>query len=269
MTERRRDNDRRSPAPHPLAQDLAMAIDTDALEILFQPQFGAGDGHIAGGEALARWHHPRRGELAGDKLFGIAARSNLTETLSRHVSVRSMRLSREWPADMQLSLNVTAADLAAPDFARAMREMLTKERFAPERLTLEITEQALVRDLDRSAAQLQELVRSGMRVALDDFGAGFCNFRYLKILPLYAIKLDRSMVDGIAYDERDLAVLRGIVAMARALDLKVIAEGVETEAQREAVAREGCDVWQGFLGARPLPAAAFLDLAERQAEAGS
>jgi EAL domain-containing protein (putative c-di-GMP-specific phosphodiesterase class I) len=109
---------------------------------------------------------------------------------------------------------------------------------------------------------LSDLAQLGIRIALDDFGAGFCNFRYLKTLPLHYLKLDRSMIDGITQDPRDLAVLRAIVAMAKALDLSVIAEGIETEAQRLAVAHEGCACYQGFLRAEPMPEAAFLALAQ-------
>jgi EAL domain-containing protein (putative c-di-GMP-specific phosphodiesterase class I) len=164
-----------------------------------------------------------------------------------------------------LSLNVTAADLAAADFAGTIIGALASTGFAPERLTLEITEQALVAELDRSAERLGELVALGVRVALDDFGAGFCNFRYLKKLPLHYLKLDRSMVQGIAEDRRDLEVLRGIVAMASALDLGVIAEGIETEAQRDAVVREGCQAWQGFLGGKPMTAAELDSLIAKAA----
>ena len=122
--------------------------------------------------------------------------------------------------------------------------------FAPDRLTLEITEQALVTDLETSAAQLDLLARRGMRIALDDFGAGFCNFRYLKRLPIAPAQArPNAWSQGIADDERDLAVLRGILAMARALGLKVVAEGVETEAQRASssakVARSGRDFSAG------------------------
>ena len=125
---------------------------------------------------------------------------------------------------------------------------------------MEITEQVLVADLDRTAERLRQLAGRGIRIALDDFGAGFCNFHYLKRLPLHALKLDRSMIEGIAEDPRDLAVLRGILAMARALGLEVVAEGVEYEAQRAAIAREGCSSWQGFLGARPMTAPEFAAL---------
>ena len=118
--------------------------------------------------------------------------------------------------------------------------------FPAERLTLEVTEQALLADIQMAARTLARLSEAGIRIALDDFGAGFCNFRYLKLLPLDYLKLDRSMVDGIASDSRDLAVFRAIVAMARALDLEVIAEGIESEAQRDLIAEEGCALLSGL-----------------------
>jgi EAL domain-containing protein (putative c-di-GMP-specific phosphodiesterase class I) len=133
--------------------------------------------------------------------------------------------------------------------------------FAPDRLTLEVIEQALLNDVRQAADTLGRLSAEGVRVALDDFGAGFCNFRYLKLLPLNYLKLDRSMIDGIATDPRDLAVLRAIVAMARALGLEVIAEGVESEAQRLRIAEEGCAFYQGFLRSQPVSADMLLALA--------
>src|SRR5690606_38549339 len=114
-----------------------------------------------------------------------------------------------------------------------------------------------------TAGRLQALADLGVRIALDDFGAGFCNFRYLKLLPLHALKLDRSMIEGIDEDPRDLAVLRGMLAMAAALGLEVTAEGVEREEQRAVIAQEGCSSWQGFLGARPLTADRFAAFASR------
>jgi EAL domain-containing protein (putative c-di-GMP-specific phosphodiesterase class I) len=164
---------------------------------------------------------------------------------------------------LRLSLNVTAADLHEEGFAQIVVEAAAQAGFALDRLTLEITEQALVTDLERSAGQLEQLTGLGVRIALDDFGAGFCNFRYLKYLPLRILKLDRSMLQGIVDDERDLAVLRGILAMARALDLHVVAEGIETDEQREMIAREGCEKWQGFLGGAPMSAAEFALIALR------
>jgi EAL domain-containing protein (putative c-di-GMP-specific phosphodiesterase class I) len=214
-------------------------MDRDAPEILFQPQFAAHNGHMIGAEALARCRYPQ---------------------LDR-VGPAALAAATEWPAPLRLSLNVTAADLAEAGFVGSVVAMTAEARFPPERLTIEITEQALIADLYLVADRLRRLADHGIRVALDDFGAGFCNFSYLKRLPLHCLKLDRSMIEGIDEDSRDLAVLRGIVAMATALGLEVIAEGVETERQRAAVASEGCTAWQGFLGAAPMTAAELARMA--------
>ena len=163
--------------------------------------------------------------------------------------------------DLRLSLNVTPNDLAAPDFADGFAALVQESGFPAWRLTLEVTEQVLLADVAHAAATLGALAGQGMRIALDDFGAGFCNFRYLKLLPLHYLKLDRTMIDGVVGAARDLAVLRAIVAMAGALDLKVIAEGVESEAQRVLAASEGCEFYQGFLRAQPMGAAEFEALA--------
>ena len=160
---------------------------------------------------------------------------------------------------------VTAADLAVVRFPDDLLRMVEERGVDPARLTLEITEQALLGDLDLAARSLGRLRNAGMRIALDDFGAGFCNFGYLKYLPLDFIKLDRIMLDGVAESARDRAVLRAVIAMARALELAVIAEGVEDETQRKIALEEGCSAYQGFLRARPLPHEEFLALASGQA----
>lgn len=260
ILERRQRNDRRSDEPHPLARELAGAIGRGEVEVLFQPQFGCESGNVTGAEALVRWYHPEKGEIGGDQLFGIAARSDLARELSLYVLDKSLKAATEWPDHLRLSFNITPADLAAAEFTNSVAAALAAADFAPDRLTLEITEQALVHDLDGSAERLHKLVGLGIRVALDDFGAGFCNFRYLKKLPLHYLKLDRSMVEGIGEDKRDLEVLRGIVAMANALDLAVVAEGIELRSQLDAITLEGCTSWQGFLGAKPLAASQIAGL---------
>lgn len=245
-----------------LEADLLAALDRDEIEILFQPQFDAASDALVGAEALARWEHPLLGRIGAGALFAIAERADHVAQLSHHIAARALDAAAHWPASLKLSLNVTPADLAAGSFANDLSGLLKRSGFAPERLTLEITEQALLTDLDRSARTLGRLVELGMHIALDDFGAGFCNFRYLKLLPLDYLKLDRAMVDEIATDPRDLAILRGIVAMAHALDLDVIAEGIETEDQRALIAQEGCAFYQGFLRAKPMSGGEFLAYAE-------
>lgn len=240
-----------------LEADLLKALDTGEIEVLFQPQYTCADDRLIGAEALARWNHPTLGRIGAGGLFAIAERTDHVPQLSRHIARLAMSAAARWPGDVRLSLNVTPNDLAASDFVAAFEALLAETRFPAWRLTLEITEQVLLADVTTAAAAFGKLAQRGTRFALDDFGAGFCNFRYLKLLPLDYLKLDRSMIDGVAADPRDLAVLRAIIAMARALDLQVIAEGVENEAQRLLVAAEGCKFYQGFLRSPPLAADHF------------
>ena len=268
--DRRVGSDRRQKKDAAFADELAEAIATRSIEILFQPQFdSAGDRRLVGAEALARWRHPRLGSLGGDELFAMAERAGESCLLARHVAGAALLEAINWPQvpgrPLRLSLNVTAADVAEPHFTEEMAGKIAVTRFRPELLTLEITEQSLVADLERSAGRLRPLTDLGVRIALDDFGAGFCNFHYLKRLPLHYLKLDRSMVEGIEESASDLAVLRGIMAMARALGLEVTAEGIERESQREVIAREGCTSWQGFLGAHPMSAEEFAALVQQPA----
>lgn len=244
-----------------LDEDLVRALGRNQIEVLYQPQFSAQDGQLTGAEALARWEHPELGLIGAGALFAIAERANHVAQLSRHIADAALAPASGWPSHLRLSINITASDLISGGFSESVLEAVRKSHFAPDRLTLEITEQALVTGLYKVAQMLQGLVDQGIRIALDDFGAGFCNFRYLKHLPLHYLKLDRSMVEDITEDARDLAILRGIIAMAHALDLEVIAEGVEEEEQRVIVAEEGCATWQGFLGATPMSTEEFAELA--------
>lgn len=244
-----------------LEADLLHALDRNEIEVVYQPQFRCADDRLSGAEALARWNHPQLGRIGAGALFAIAARADHVPQLSRHIARLALAGADGWPAGLRLSLNITPNDLAGSSFADEFAELVNSSGFPAERLTLEVTEQALLGDVNHAAEALGVLAERGMRIALDDFGAGFCNFHYLKRLPLNYLKLDRSMIDGVTDDARDLAVLRGIVAMARALDLAVIAEGVESEAQRAVAAAEGCALYQGFLRARPMSRADFLALA--------
>lgn len=253
-----------SPPGHSAAQleaDLLGAIDRDEIEILFQPQFCLSDDRLTGAEALARWKHPRLGRIGAGALFAIAERADHVAPLSRHIAAKALAAAGGWPENLRLSINVTPADLAFGNYTRQMLDLVRASGFAPRRLTLEVTEQALIGDIAQAAQIMAEFSAQGIRIALDDFGAGFCNFRYLKVLPIHYLKLDRSMIDGVTTDKRDVAVLRAIVAMAKALDLQVIAEGIEEEAQRKVAAREGCAYFQGFLRAQPMSIAMFAKLA--------
>lgn len=245
-----------------LEADLLRAIDRDEIEILFQPQFSLSDNSLVGAEALARWQHSELGLIGASALFTIAERADHQMPLSRHIALRALELASEWPPHLRLSLNVTPADLADNRYAAQLLSVLRQTAFPPQRLTVEVTEHAMLGDLSIAQRSLQQLADEKIEVACDDFGAGFCNFRYLKVLPVGAIKLDRSMVEGVLDDSRDLEVLRAIVALGKALKMKVIAEGVEDEALRVLLAEEGCDTYQGFLGGQPMRSKEFLALTQ-------
>ena len=242
-----------------LEGDLLKALGRGEIAVLFQPQFSLADGRLTGAEALARWDHATLGRIGAATLFAVAERSDQTAALGRHIAERALSAAARWPAeaDLRLSLNLTAAELALSSCVATLDEVLAASGFDAQRLTLEVTEQSLLVDLESAAATLRALADRGLRIALDDFGSGFANFRYLKLLPLDYLKLDHTLTDDVATDPRDRAILRAIVAMARALELEVIAEGVESEPQRALLAAEGCDYFQGFLRAGPLRAGDF------------
>lgn len=251
-----------------LDADLLSALDRREIEVLFQPQFDCKTGAVVGAEALARWQHPTLGVIGARDLFAIAERAALVAPLSRHVVARALEDSSSWPAALTLSLNITPEELGDPRFAADFAEIIAKSAIDPARLMLEITEDLLVRNLKQASAALAALKALGFRIALDDFGAGFCNFRYLRELPLDAIKLDKIMVDGVPGDGKALAVLRAIMTLAKALELKVYAEGVENDVQRATIISEGCDYWQGFLRAQPMKSEEVLALSQTARGAG-
>jgi EAL domain-containing protein (putative c-di-GMP-specific phosphodiesterase class I) len=145
--------------------------------------------------------------------------------------------------------------LRLSDFDTQLQQILTDTGFDPQRLTLEITETALIDDFESIAAMMERIKRLGVRLAIDDFGTGHASYSYLKQLPFDYLKIDRSFIQGVTRDKRDRAMVRSIIEMARTLGMTVVAEGVETEAQAEQLSREGCTAYQGYLCAEPMPAA--------------
>lgn len=265
----RREGERRGEVPTGdalsgfLARDLKRALAANEIEILFQPQVAIASGTIAGVEALMRWQHADYGAFGAEQLLDAADRAGLIRELSAHVHARALTLAAAWPArlaGLRLSLNVTAEDVATPGFAADFGAVVRASGFAPDRLTLELTERGLIVDTARTSAVLAELRVAGMQVAIDDFGAGYSSLAYLSRLPLDYLKLDRLLVHDVAGTERDRVVLRGILQLAESLGLAVIAEGVETEEQRDLLKREGCAFYQGYLCAPPLGVKALAEL---------
>lgn len=250
--------------------DLRRALDHDQIDILFQPQVDIGTGRIMGVEALARWKHPQLGELGAVPLFATAARSDFVVQLSTYVQQRALAIAAAWPdpmRDLRLAMNVTASDIAQPNFVDELLARVDEAGFPRTRLTVEVTESGLIADLGGAADLLAELRRAGLRVAIDDFGTGYSSLAYLKALPLDYLKIDKTLAEDITGSTRDRIVVRGVIDMARSLGLAVITEGVETKAQLSLLAREGCNFYQGFLCSPPIDSASLLALVERQVEA--
>jgi diguanylate cyclase (GGDEF)-like protein len=248
---------------HSLHADLRAALIAGQIDILFQPQVSFTSGRIEGVEALARWQHPRHGEIGAATLFAVAEQSDYMLELSTHIQRRAVMLAAAWPAalnHLRVSVNVTAGDIGKPRFIRSFLEMVDESGFPRERLTVEITESGLMADLAHAARILGQIRTAGCRVAIDDFGTGYSSLAWLKALPADYLKLDQGLTGEIGGSERDRVVIRAVISMARSLGLSVIAEGVETEIQRALLAREGCSLYQGFLCAKPLDVAGLLAL---------
>ncbi|PKP89761.1 MAG: diguanylate cyclase, partial [Alphaproteobacteria bacterium HGW-Alphaproteobacteria-16] len=222
-------------------------------------------GAIMGVEALARWRHPVQGEIGAEALFAAAERAGLELPLSEHVQRLALKLAARWPqplAALRLSVNVTAADVARSSFVDRFLDWVDSSGFPRSRLTVEITEGGLIDDLGQASRLLGDLRHAGCRVAIDDFGTGYSSLAYLKALPLDYLKIDRKLTQDITGSVRDRVVVRGVIDMARSLGLSVVAEGVETEEQLDLLAKEGCQLYQGFLRAGPLTEAELLALVE-------
>jgi len=227
------------------------------LELQFQPLVDA-SGRTLGAEALLRWHHPELGDIQPATFIPVAEETGMIHEIGQWVLNRACERLNAWqqaavPFRGRLSINVCAWQFARVDFVQQLRDTLAAQRVDPGRLMLELTESALLYDLDEAVEKLKALRALGLHIALDDFGTGYSSLSYLKRLPLDQLKIDQSFVRDILCNANDAAIARMIVSLAEAMGLAVIAEGVETEAQRDFLAHQGCRSYQGYLFSRPLP----------------
>jgi len=252
--------------PDRLEADLRLALDRGEIGIVYQPQYDSLTDRIMGVEALARWNHPTLGQLDAGTLFEAADRSDHLLPLSLNIQRTALKEAGAWPrhlSGLRLSVNVTAADLAQDDFVTLLLDMVDESGFPRHRLTVEITESGLIENIDRAADILHELRKEGLWVAIDDFGTGYSSLAYLKSLHPDYLKIDHSLSRDILGTPRDRVILRAIIAMARSLALTVIAEGVESEQQLTMLAREGCEIYQGFLRSPPVTCEELAKLVEK------
>ena len=252
-TDQRLKDRRATGKPNGLRRDdlLAAVIAHRQIVVVFQPQINPITGEVSGVEALARWDHVATAE----QLFTRAAAAGLSQRLSRLVQSKALRAASAWEGPLRrlrISINLLADDIMQEGYEDWLLDEVKAVGIDPTRVTVEITENVLVSDLESVGARLQKLREAGIRVALDDFGTGYASLSYLGSLPLDALKIDRGLITRIGTNERDRIVVRSIFALARELDLTVIVEGVESTAQLVLLAEWGCDLYQGFLGAGAL-----------------
>lgn len=242
----------------------------DQFELHYQMQVD-GSGHIFAAEALIRWQHPERGMIPPMAFIPLAEETGLIVPIGRWVLETACRQLKAWettPATrhLLLAVNVSARQFQQPDFVEQVSEVLAATGADPANLKLELTESMLVDNVEAVIDKMTALKAKGIRFSLDDFGTGFSSLSYLKRLPLDQLKIDRSFVRDVLRDANDAAIVRTIIALGQSLGLAVIAEGVETEAQRNFLAVHGCGYYQGYFFAKPLPRAQFeerLDLQQR------
>jgi len=243
-----------------LEHDLRNAISRGQLHLVYQPQKDITDGRIVGFEALLRWNHPTRGNVPPVEFIPVAEESGIIPQIGEWVLRTACSEAATWTRPLIVAVNVSAVQIHNANFAHLVHEILFETGLAPGRLELEITETALVRDLNRALATLRRIKILGVRIAMDDFGTGYSSLSNLRAFPFDKIKIDGSFIKSVNVNDQAAAIVRSVLGLGRALRLPVLAEGVETAAELAFLESELCDQVQGYLLGRPGEIAGFRQL---------
>jgi EAL domain-containing protein (putative c-di-GMP-specific phosphodiesterase class I) len=252
-----------------LLDDLGGALERDELALFYQPIVNMHDGRVVGAEALLRWNHPSRRLVPPSKFIPIAEQSGLILGIGRWVLNSACQQVALWrirfPAldSFSMAVNVSARQLADSAFVEDLRDALESFSIDPATLTLELTESLMVGDDDVTAVRIREIRELGVRIAIDDFGTGYSSLSYLQQFPVDVIKIDRSFTERMSAEGRNFEVTRSIVELGRSLELEIVAEGIEHEAQVSAFRALGCTHAQGYYFGRPVPADEFTRVISR------
>jgi diguanylate cyclase (GGDEF)-like protein len=245
--------------------ELRRAIEARELTLAYQPIVDLGTGTPAGFEALARWNHPRRGPISPSEFIPVAEESGLIVALGRWALEQAVETLAAWdraagaPLPFSVSVNLSAIQVARDDVPATVAELLGRHDLPGDRLTLELTESAIIQDPRRATKVLEALKRLDVRVAMDDFGTGYTSLAYLQRLPIDVLKIDRSFVSGMLGDADSVAIVRAILSLANALGMETTAEGIDSAELLVAITELGCTHGQGFHFAKPLKPEAVLD----------
>lgn len=246
-----------------LERELRFAIDRGELHLVYQPQVSLIDGRLAGMEALLRWRHPELGMIAPGEFIPIAEETGLIRDIGRWALGEACRQLGAWCRESRtvpaIAVNLSGRQFVAPDLAERIRSIVREAGCEPRQIVLEITESFGIVDMDAVIAVLRELKAAGFRIAVDDFGKGYSALGYLKQLPIDILKIDKSFVKELITDPKSEVLTRAIIQMAQGMDLRVVAEGVETQPQLGRLRELGCDIAQGFFINRPMAPDALAD----------
>jgi diguanylate cyclase (GGDEF)-like protein/PAS domain S-box-containing protein len=256
------DMDHRLRERRAVLHDLRSAIERRQLMVYYQPQARI-DGEIIGFEALARWQHPIRGQVPPSTFIPVAEESGFILEIGEWMLREACREAAGWPDALHVAINLSAIQFRHGDLAGLVHDVLLETGLAPGRLELEITESVLIDDLPRALAILRRLKALGVRIAMDDFGTGYSSLSNLQAFPFDKIKIDRSFISGLERNTQAATIVRAVIALGRGLNLPVVAEGVETQAQLDFLSNEACAEVQGYLLGRPLPIADYAGLLGR------
>lgn len=247
-----------------LETGLHQAIARNELELYYQPQVDVKTGQVVGAEALLRWHHPELGMILPDRLIPVAENTGLIVSIGEWVLRTACLQNADWQRrgflPLVVSVNLSALQIRQNSFQRMVQDALACSGLAPQYLELELTESLLMESANTTMSNMQQLTQIGVRLSVDDFGTGYSNLSYLRRFPLAKLKIDRSFVREAPSNNGDVAIVRAVIGLAHTLNLKVIAEGVETREQYDFLRDEGCDQIQGFFFARPRPAADLFNM---------
>jgi diguanylate cyclase (GGDEF)-like protein/PAS domain S-box-containing protein len=256
-----------------LESNLRGALERSEFVVHYQPQVTIPDFHLVGMEALVRWRHPSLGLLYPSEFVPLAEDSGLIIALGdwvmRNACLQNMAWQDKGLAPMRLSVNFSARQFQQPSFISTVAEVLKETNLDPRWLELELTESTIMKEPEQAIEKLHELKLMGIRVAIDDFGTGYSSLNYLKRFPIDTLKIDKSFVSDVCKDPHDTAIVRAIITLGHALDLTVVAEGVETQEQLKYLTSLGCDVVQGFLFSKSLSVGAFEELLMEQRRAAA
>jgi EAL domain-containing protein (putative c-di-GMP-specific phosphodiesterase class I) len=247
-----------------LEGELHHAVDREEFVVYYQPKVDLRTGTIVGAEALVRWQHPQRGLMTPWEFLPVAVDTGLIRAIDEWVLRTACRHNQAWQQrgkmPVSISVNVSNSLFHGQTLLSVVGDVLRQTGLTPARLELELTESIAMRNVDASIIMLTALKTLGVQLSIDDFGTGYSSLSYLQRLPINIVKIDQSFIKEILTQAQPGPIVRAIIAMAHSLDLLVLAEGVEQEAQRTLLLEQGCDQAQGYLFGQPIPADAFAQM---------